>query len=194
MSLAKEAGRRYTYADYLTWPEDERWELIDGVAYDMSPTPTRRHQEVVVEICRQFANQLEDRRCRVYVAPFDVRLGAPGAADDQIDTVVQPDVSVWCDPDKLDERGAKGAPNLAVEVLSPHTAAKDLTVKRDLYARVGVAEYWTLEPLDRVLMIWRLEGGRYGTPRITALEGVAASDVAGLQLDLDRLASVLEDL
>ncbi|BCX81413.1 hypothetical protein MIT9_P0991 [Methylomarinovum caldicuralii] len=189
-----EVQRRYTYADYLTWPENERWELIDGVAYDMSPAPTRRHQEIVVEICRQFANQLADRRCRVYVAPFDVRLGAPGLADDEIDTVVQPDVSVWCDPSKLDERGARGAPDLAVEVLSPHTAAKDLTVKRELYARVGVVEYWTIEPLDRVLMIWRLEGNGYGAPHITGLKGVMASRIAGLQLDLDLLASVLEDL
>ncbi len=187
-----EHRRCYTYADYLTWPEDERWELIDGVAYSMAPAPTRRHQEAVGEIFRQFANQLEDRRCRVYVAPFDLRLGAPDAADAEITTVVQPDVSVYCDPSKLDERGAKGAPDLAVEVLSPHTAAKDLTVKRELYARFGVREYWVVEPLDRVLMIWRYEEEGFGTPEILALEGQASSQVAGLQLDLDRLANVLE--
>ncbi len=193
MPLAQ-AEHRYTYADYLTWPEEERWELIDGVPYNMSPAPTRRHQEVVGEIFRQFANQLEDRRCRVYVAPFDVRMGDPDASDAEITTVVQPDVSVFCDPAKLDERGAKAAPDLVVEVLSPSTAPKDLTVKRELYARYGVREYWVLEPLDRVLMIWRYEKAGFGAPEIMALEGVASSKIAALHLDLDQLARLLEDV
>jgi len=127
----------------------------------------------------------------------DVRLGAPDAADAEITTVVQPDVSVYCDPSKLDERGAKGAPDLVVEVLLPQTAAKDLTVKRELYARFGVGEYWVVEPPDRVLMIWRYEEEGFGTPEILALEGQASSQVAGLRLDglrldLDHLANVLE--
>lgn len=193
MPLAK-AERRYTYADYLSWPEEQRWELLDGVPYDMSPAPTRRHQEMVGEIYRQFANQLGDRRCLVYVAPFDVRLGRVDAADDEISTVVQPDVSVFCDPDKLDERGARGAPDLVVEVLSPSTAPKDLTIKRDVYARHGVREYWVLEPVDRVLMIWRYEQEGFGAPEILALEGTASSKIAALYLDLDQLARILEDV
>ncbi|XSG83916.1 MAG: Uma2 family endonuclease [Methylohalobius sp. ZOD2] len=199
MPLA-EAESKLTYADYLTWPDDERWELIEGVPYSMAPAPTRRHQEMVGEIYRQFANQLEDRRCRVYVAPFDVRLSAPDAADSEIDTVLQPDVSVFCDPDRLDDRGAKGAPDLVVEVLSPATAAKDLTVKREVYSRHGVREYWVLEPVDRVLMIWQRQGDSqssggetFGAPEIRALEDVAVSEaVTDLHLDLDRLASILE--
>ncbi len=193
MPLAQ-AERRYTYTDYLTWPDDERWELIEGMPYGMSPAPNRRHQEVVGEIYRQFANQLEDRRCRVYVAPFDVRLADSEAADTEITTVVQPDVSVFCDPDQLDERGAKGAPDLVVEVLSPSTAPKDLTVKREVYARYRVQEYWVLEPLDRVLMIWRHEKNGYGAPEIMALEGVVSSRIANLHLDLDQLARLMEDV
>ncbi len=193
MPLAK-AECRDTFADYLTWPQDEHWELIDGITHNMSPVPARRHQEVVVEICRQFANQLGDRCYRVYVAPFDVRLGGVDAADEEITMVEQPDVSVFCDPGRLDEWGARGAPDLVVEVLSFSTAPKDLTVMREVYARYRVREYWVVESLDRVLMIWRLESEGYGAPEILALEGKAVSRIADLHLDLDQLASILEDM
>lgn len=115
----------YTYRDYYTWPIDERWELIDGKAYNMSPAPTRRHQEVAGELFRQTANFLQNHPCQIYAAPFDVRLPRGGEADDLIDTVVQPDLSVICDSEKLDKAGCRGAPDWIIEVLSPATAAKD---------------------------------------------------------------------
>ena len=120
----------YTYADYLTWPEGERWELIEGVPYNMSPAPFRKHQGVVMELSRQIANFLNDKSCEVYSVPFDVRLlpdisqeDATRVDDDDLTTVVQPDISIICDSEKLDERGCLGAPDVIIEVLSPSTAA-----------------------------------------------------------------------
>jgi len=155
---------RYTYADYLTWPDDERWELIDGVPYAMSPAPVRRHQGISVELCRQFANYLLDKPCKVYDAPFDVRLSEQSSvSDNYIDTVVQPDILVVCDESKLDDRGCIGAPDLIIEILSQSTAAHDVKTKFDLYQRFGVKEYWIVYPAEHVLMINRLgSDGKYG--------------------------------
>jgi Uma2 family endonuclease len=160
----------FTYADYCGWSEDERWELIDGEAYDMSPAPTRHHQELVGEIFRQIANFLEGRPCKVYVAPFDVRLPAGDEADAEVKTVIQPDISVICDPAKLDDAGCRGAPDWIVEVLSPGTAAKDQIRKRELYERHGVREYWLVHPTDRILTRYLREGERFGPARLDELQ------------------------
>ncbi len=162
---------RFTYGDYCQWPDDERWELIDGKAYDMSPAPTRMHQKLVLEIGAQVYAQLRDKPCEVYVAPFDVRLPSADEVDARVDTVVQPDVAVICDPAKLDDAGCRGAPDWIVEVLSPGTAVKDQTKKRALYERHGVREYWLLHPTDRVLTIYRLLDGAYRKPEVQALSG-----------------------
>ncbi|MBI4778088.1 Uma2 family endonuclease [Candidatus Desantisbacteria bacterium] len=132
---ARKKEERFTYGDYLKWPDEERWELIDGVAYDMSPAPSRRHQEVVGELFRQFATYLLGKSCKVYVAPFDVRLPECDEADEDIITVVQPDIIVVCDRDKLDDKGGRGAPDIVIEILSPWTAKKDLRTKYNLYER-----------------------------------------------------------
>lgn len=129
MGLPRRDANLHTYGDYLGWPEDVRYELIDGVAYLMSPAPSRVHQELVGELYRQIANALEATPSRAYVAPFDVRLPKSGEPDASVDTVVQPDVLVVCDPEKLDERGMRGAPDWVIEVLSPATAGHDQTVK-----------------------------------------------------------------
>jgi Uma2 family endonuclease len=189
LSSRQSDGRRFSYADYRTWPDSERWELIDGVAYAMSPAPSRLHQDVVLGIGAQAFVFLKDHRCRAYVAPFDVRLPEGDAADDRIETVVQPDIVVVCNPDKLDEAGCRGAPDWIVEVLSPSTALKDQTAKRDLYERHGVREYWLVHPTDRVLIGYRLEQGAYDKPSIQPLEGLAAvGAVAGLTIDWSFLA------
>ena len=161
----------FTYGDYCRWPDEERWELIDGEAYAMSPAPTRMHQEFVVELAAQIHPRLAGTSCHVYVAPFDVRLPRRNEADDQVDTVVQPDVAVICDLRKLDDKGCRGAPDWIVEILSPSSAAHDQIRKCALYERHGVREYWLLHPVDRVLIIYRLgEDGAYGAPDIRALK------------------------
>lgn len=177
MGLPKRDIEYHTYADYQTWPDDCRYELIDGIAYAMAPAPTRQHQNAVLEIARQIANTLEGKPCRPYIAPFDVRLMQADLADQRVDTVVQPDISVICDRSKLDDKGAKGAPDWIIEVLSPSTASHDQIVKHALYERAGVGEYWLVHPTDRLLTIYRLLDGAYGKPDIRELVGETACGV-----------------
>jgi Uma2 family endonuclease len=171
MALALKDNELYCYGDYLAWPDDVRYELIDGHAYLMSPGPDLPHQDIAGEIYRQTANALSGKTCRAFIAPLDVRLPRHNEADAQIDTVVQPDVLVVCDPDKLGKRGVRGAPDWVVEVLSPSTAGHDQIRKRNVYERHGVREYWLVHPTDRVLTVYRLQDGKYGMPQLSQLEG-----------------------
>jgi len=163
--LALKLETRFTYGDYLTWDDGERWELIDGVPYNMSPAPRVRHQRILGELHRQFANWLFDKPCQVFLAPFDVRLPEADESDELVETVVQPDLSVICDRTKLDETGCRGAPDLIVEILSPATAHKDLNEKFDRYERAGVREYWIVDPTGQTARIFTLSPeGNYGRP------------------------------
>lgn len=164
--------QHHTYADYLTWSATSGDALIDGVAYvGEPPSPSRVHQEVVVELCRQVTNSLQGRPARVYVAPFDVRLPKGSDADDQIDTVVQPDILIVRDLRKLDDRGLRGAPDWIAEVLSPSTASYDRTIKLAAYERAGVPEVWLIDPAARSVAIHRISAGRYGQPVVLELRG-----------------------
>ena len=161
-SSPKKLNQRFTYKDYLLWPDDERWELIDGTAYDMSPAPSKVHQYISSYITSTFFEYLKGKDCNVFAAPFDVRLPGGFKVDGDVDTVVQPDISVFCDETKLDDRGGNGAPDLIVEILSPSTASKDLKEKFFLYERVGVKEYWIVDPANKTLTAFILrEDGKY---------------------------------
>jgi Uma2 family endonuclease len=184
-------GRLYTYADYLTWADDIRREIIDGMAYLLS-APTRFHAGLSGSIFGKFLNFITKRKgqCKVYHAPFDVRLPKNGeTADNEIYTVVQPDICVICDLSKLDDRGCIGAPDLIVEVQSPSTAKRDLNEKYFLYERVGVKEYWVVFPREKGLTVFlRRENGKFddGTPY--QFEGkVPVSIFQGLEIDLKDL-------
>jgi Uma2 family endonuclease len=170
MGLALRTEKHYTYADYLQWPDETRYELIDGKAFLMSPAPLVEHQEIAGEVFRQLANQLDGQPCRPYIAPVDVRLPRKFEADAAIDTVVQPDVLVVCDPSKIDRRGVRGAPDWVLEVLLPSTAAHDQIAKRRTYERAGVREYWLVHPGDRTLTVYVLDNGQYGRPDIYELK------------------------
>ena len=154
--------RKFTYKDYLLWSEDERWELIYGEACDMSPAPVRRHQAILLSLARIISDITDKGQCETYIAPFDIRLTEitesveDYASDESITTVVQPDISVFCNPDLLDERGAHGAPDLIVEILSPSTSYKDQTVKLALYERYKVKEYWIVNGDVPNVMVYRL--------------------------------------
>lgn len=163
MSLpSSKPGKKFTYSDYLKWDDGLRWELIEGVPYLMSPAPNREHQRILVQLLTQLNVYLQDKNCEVYPAPFEVRLPAEDEKDEDIITVVQPDITVICDRDKLDDRGCKGAPDLIIEILSPATAKKDLHEKFDLYEKHKVKEYWTVFPLDKVIDIYQLnDNGKY---------------------------------
>ncbi len=167
----------FTYANYCGWPEDERWELIDGEAYAMAG-PSRVHQMVVGELFVQISLFLRGKPCQPFIAPFDVRLPDRQEADDEVTTVVQPDISVICDPDKLDDRGCRGAPDWVIEVLSPSTAARDQIEKLAVYERAGVREVWLVHPTDHVVTIYTLDADRrYGKPAIHETRGTLASDL-----------------
>lgn len=174
----------HTYGDYQTWPEDVRYELIDGLAYAMAPAPTRGHQRLVGELYRQIADALEDGLCEVNLAPFDVRLPEEDEADEAIATVVRPDIAVVCDPNKLDERGCRGAPDWIIEVLSPATAGHDQIRKLALYERHGVREYWLAHPTDRIVTVYRLEGAIYGRPEVYEMQDRLGS-AACPQVEID---------
>jgi len=172
MTVLKRDTHYHTYADYLTWSRSYGDELIDGTAYVREPpSPSRSHQEIVGELYYQAVNALEDKPWRVYIAPFDVRLPKYAEEDDQVDTVVQPDVLIVSDLEKLDARGMRGAPDWLAEVLSPSTARHDQTVKLAAYERAGVREVWLIDPVDRTLTIYRLEAGHYGRATVLELKG-----------------------
>jgi|SRR5579872_7278020 len=179
--------QHHTYADYLVWSADHGDELIDGVAYVRDPpAPSRLHQEIVLELGYQLTNALKGRKERVYVAPFDVRLPKHSDADDQIDTVVQPDVLIVCDLRKLDDRGMCGAPDWIAEVLSPATGRYDQGAKLSAYERAGVPEVWLIQPTDRTLTVYRLVAGRYTRPTILELTGrTDITAVPGVGIDWD---------
>lgn len=163
-----------TYGDYRRWPEDARCELMDGQAWRWPHTPDIAHQHIAGSLYCQLRNALGDRPEHVPIAPVDVRLPCGDEADDDIDTVVQPDVLLVCDPSKIDRRGVRGAPDWVAEVLSPSTAARDQIAKRRIYERAGVREYWLVHPTDRTLTVHRLVDGRYGIPDISELKGSTA--------------------
>ncbi len=158
---------RYTYGDYKLWPEDDRWELIGGVAYQMS-APSRKHQALVGVIHGRLFAFLEDKPCKVYVSPFDVLMPELGeASDEDVTNVVQPDVVVFCSRDKLTYAGARGAPDVVFEVLSHSTAKKDLSAKFDLFQRMGVREYWVIEPNAAWINRFdRNDKGLFGEPEL----------------------------
>jgi Uma2 family endonuclease len=159
--LAFKLEETFTYGDYLRWDDGERWELIDGVAYNMSPAPTRHHQRIHRELMYQLTAYLSGKPCEVYGAPFDVRLPQSDETDEEVNTVVQPDIVVICDPDKLDDRGCRGAPDLVIEILSPATSRKDMK----MYEKRGILEYWIVDPSGGTVMIFRRGAdGRYGRP------------------------------
>ncbi|MDP2830273.1 MAG: Uma2 family endonuclease [Sulfuricellaceae bacterium] len=192
MGLAQRDTEHYTVGDYLTWPEDVRYELIDGIAYMMAPAPTVFHQDIAGEIYFQLRQKLEDHPCRVLIAPVDVVLPRQNETDEQANTIVQPDVLVVCDPDKILEKRVRGAPDFIVEVLSPATASHDMVIKRQLYEKSGVREYWLIHPTDRVLITYRLEGLEFGKPDMLELKGeTPVAVLPGVVIQWDALVSRL---
>lgn len=180
---------KYTYADYLKWNDGQRWELIHGEAYDMSPAPNESHQSISGELFGQIRDFLKSAKkpCKAYSAPFDVRFPEGVRDDDKISDVVQPDVVVICDRSKIDRRGCNGAPDFIIEILSPSTLTKDIYFKRDIYEKNGVKEYWIIDPAEQVVIIYLLgEDKKYGKPEVRAGNGKLKSvAIEGLEIDLD---------
>ena len=178
---------RYTFADALTWGGDERIEIIDGEAFMMAP-PLRVHQKILRALFMQIANFLDGKRCEVYPAPFAVRpFEEDGDAPEDVDTMLEPDITVVCDPDKLDKYGCKGAPDMVIEILSPSTRRHDLAVKYQLYQRAGVREYWIVDPEGKTVQVFRLEDGLYNAPDIFTEGAVPVGLWEDFSIDLSQV-------
>ena len=158
MSALPKEDKLFTYAEYKEWElaEGERFELIYGETYAIS-APSTIHQEILGALFNQFYNYLRGKPCKVYPAPFDVRLFY--RKDGYDDTVVQPDITVICDEQKRGEEGCRGAPDLVIEILSPTNTAIEMERKLKLYQDAGVREYWIVNPENKVFTVYRFQEG-----------------------------------
>ena len=187
-SPAEKTG--YTFADCLGWDEKERAEIIGGEVLMMAP-PSRIHQKISMELSRQLANFLERKSCEVYPAPFSVRLfEQDGDSPENVDTAVDPDISVVCDRSKLDKHGCKGAPDMIIEILSPSTRRHDRLVKLNLYQRAGVREYWIADPDNKSVQVFTLESGALKIREDYGREDIAKVNVLdGCFIELSKVFS-----
>ncbi|OLN33165.1 Uma2 family endonuclease [Desulfosporosinus metallidurans] len=187
MPLSKEA-KKYTYADYLEFPDDERWEIIDGVPH-MQSAPTWQHQTILLELATQLRNYLSDKECRAFISPFDLRLPKIDEDDEHATIVIQPDILVICDKSKLKGTGYCGTPELVIEILSPPTERIDRLTKFWAYEKAGVKEYWIVAPDTKIVSIFTLQdNNRYGRPELyTDADSVEVSIFPDLAIDLSTV-------
>jgi len=176
---ARKDDAHYTYADYAQWGDEVRYELIDGVAY-MLAAPSMAHQEVSAALSALLWNFLKDKPCKVFTAPFDVRLNAAGRDD----TVVQPDIAVICDRSKLDDKGCHGAPDLIAEILSPSSSGCDKLLKFNRYLQAGVREYWIVDPNDKTVVAYVLKNGEYTARAYGASDTAPVHVLEGCEIHL----------
>ena len=171
----------YTYADFLEWDEDFRAELFDGEIIMMAP-PLLVHQGILTELLFQIQSYLKGKKCKVFPAPFGVRLFPE--KDKRDDTVFQPDIVVICDPTKLDDHGCNGPPDLVIEILSPSTAKYDRIYKLRKYQKAGVREYWIVDPETKSVQVCVLDNGRYVTSAYDENEKAPISVLQDCEIDL----------
>jgi Uma2 family endonuclease len=183
MPIPKEK-ERYTYKDYCKWPDEERWELIDGVAYDMTPAPNFRHQDIAGNLFNILKNALKEKECVVGIAPTDIVLSEHD--------VVQPDVFVICDKDKITDKNIQGAPEFVAEILSPSTSQKDRWIKKELYEKYGVLEYLIIDPDGEYIERYLLgDNGEFDPGQAFDAEGVIQlKSLSGLEISVQ---DVLKD-
>jgi len=187
MGLAKQTEeRRFTYADYKEWEldEGERYEIIYGEAFAMSG-PSTRHQAVSRQIVLLLGNYLQGKPCQVFYAPYDVRLFYE--EDESDDTVVQPDIMVICDKDKIGPEGCRGAPDLVIEILSPSNTALEMERKRKLYRQAGVREYWVVDAEDNSITAYCFKDGAIATNSYEASDALPVSVLPGLSISLGQV-------
>ncbi len=182
--------KQYTYADYLTWFDDKRRELINGFIHLLS-APLRKHMEANRHLYRCLDNYIIKRKgnCKVYFAPFDVRLPIHGGMeDDKIYDTVQPDICVVCDLSKLDEKGCIGAPDMIVEIESKSTKKKDWVDKMDLYQRAGVKEYWIVSYTEKTVNVFLLkDDGLFDNGTFYENGKIPVKTLPGLEIEVDEI-------
>ena len=158
--------KTYTYKDYLTFQENERIEIIEGEIYNMSPAPSRIHQKIITKLATKIENYIQSNKgpCEVYVAPFDVILKNDDEEALDSNNIVQPDLSVICDKNKLTDKGCTGSPDMIVEVVSPYNPSNDCVRKLNLYDKYKVKEYWIVNPMKKNIFVYTLTDNGYDTP------------------------------
>ncbi len=176
----------YTYTDYLSWKFEERVELLKGKIFKMA-APSSRHQSISSLLTSRFIYCLEDRPCQIFAAPFDVRLPIPKG--NKLHTVVQPDLCVICDDSKIDIRGAIGAPDLVVEILSPNNSKTDLHDKFYLYQEAKIKEYWIVYPIEKLVILHSLnqEGKYYVAKSFSEDERLKSFLFQDLEFNLEKI-------
>ncbi|MDR1837915.1 MAG: Uma2 family endonuclease, partial [Treponema sp.] len=176
----------WTYKDYKDWElkPGERYEIIDGVAYAMS-APNTEHQRISMFLSGEFYSFLKGKPCQPFAAPYDVRLFYK--EDESDNTVVQPDLVVVCDPEKLGKEGCRGAPDLVIEILSPSNNAIEMNRKLNIYRKAGVPEVWIIDPEEKQVDVYHLVNNRY-VPNILQMGDILKSQkFPGFEIPLDVL-------
>jgi Uma2 family endonuclease len=186
-TLELDLNKRYSYADYLTWFDDKRRELYDGFIKLITPAPSRVHQEISLNLVTEIKNFLKKKKCKVYNAPFDVRFPKSGIIDDRkIFTVVQPDICIICDIEKLDVNGCIGAPDMIVEIISPKNSRRDIKDKFQIYEENGVREYWIVHPNDQTVIVFMLdENSKYKQVGMFANDEKIQVNIFNGELEID---------
>lgn len=182
----------YTYADYILWQFKERVELFKGRLLPMA-APNVKHQRISGNLYLKLASHFLGKNCDVFHAPFDVRLPLPKskATKDNVDTVVQPDLCVICDENKLDKQGCVGAPDLVVEILSPGNSKREMKDKLELYQEAGVLEYWVVDPERSIVFVYCMEMKTrkfvMQLPHLTDEDVLESSTLEGLHISLEEV-------
>ena len=184
MQPTTDKEKRYTYADYARWHDGNRYELIDGAMYVMEPGASEYHQDVNVELLRQFANFFLDKPGKVFHPPFDVCLNAGGDNDS---TVVQPDIVIVCDLSKLDGKRCNGAPDMVIEIVSPSSVRMDVLIKMNNYMKAGIREYWIVDPEDHLVRVCLLKDGKYDFTDYVDEDMIRVSVLNGCEIDMKRV-------
>ncbi|MFL0195310.1 Uma2 family endonuclease [Clostridium sp. WILCCON 0269] len=183
-------NKTYTYADYINYPENERIELVEGKIYSMAPAPSRIHQKIIMELSTIINSYIKSNNglCEVYAAPFDVFL----ANDESLDNcknIVQPDISVICDRDKLNDKGCIGAPDMIIEVVSPYNPNNDYIRKLNLYDQYKVREYWIVNPMEESILVYKLDkNDQYAAPKVYTFKDIIKVSIYDtLEIDFSKL-------
>lgn len=172
----------YTEADYYALPEDVRAELIDSQIYYQA-APSRIHQKILMSVSKTIANYIDSKggTCEVYPAPFAVKLHEDRKA------IVEPDISVICDRDKLTDRGCTGAPDWIVEIVSPGNSSHDYIRKLNLYADAGVREYWIVNPMKQAIFVYHLEETKFEVNTYTFQDKIKVNIYDDLWIDFQEI-------
>ena len=190
MAIQQINNKVYTYYDYLNFPNDEFVEIIDGKIFAMSPAPSRIHQELIMEISAELRNYIKSNegQCKVYPAPFDVVLINENENENDSKNIVQPDISVICDKNKLNDKGCFGSPDMIVKIVSKFNPGNDYVKKLYLYEKYKVKEYWIVNPMKKNILVYTLTESGYNQPDLyTFNDKIKVNIFNNLEIDFNGI-------